>query len=174
MHPPRVAAFSYTGIRQYFLTFCAYMRHPVFTSEETVAAVLGQFRHSANRHGFAPLAYCLMPDHLHLLCEARAAESDLVAFVRDAKQRSGFAFARLTGDRLWQPGFYDRVLRGEDDALAVVRYIVTNPVRAGLAREIGEYPYCGSDLFAMEQIRACSEMWDPGDRRRSAHRPRQP
>ena len=106
-----------------------------------------------------------MPDHLHLLCEARTVESGLVSFVHDAKQRTGYAFARRTRTRLWQQGFYDRILRDEDDMLAVVRYIVTNPVRAGLARDVGEYPFCGSDLFSMDEICACSELWDPGDRR---------
>ncbi len=165
VHPPRVRAFSYTGLRRYFLTLCVHMRRPVFTSAEAVSPVLEQFRHSAGEHGFAHLAYCFMPDHLHLLCEARTVESGLVSFVHDAKQRTGYAFARRTRTRLWQQGFYDRILRDEDDMLAVIRYIVTNPVRAGLARDVGEYPFCGSDLFSMDEICACSELWDPGDRR---------
>lgn len=57
---------------------------------------------------------------------------------------------------------------------AVVRYVVTNPVRAGLVRDLGEYPFCGSDLFSMDEIRACSEMWDPGDQRETARRSGQP
>ncbi len=161
-------------MRQYFLTLCVHMRRPVFTSADTVSPALGQFRHSAERYGFAQLAYCFMPDHLHLLSEARTVESDLVRFVHDAKQRTGYAFKRRTGERLWQPGFYDHVLRDEDDVVAVVRYIVTNPVRAGLAREIGEYPFCGSDVFSMDEIRACSEMWDPGSQRKTKRRARQP
>lgn len=161
MRPPRVSAFCYTGLRHYFLTMCTHRRHRVFSSASTVADVHEQFRHTATRNGVAIFAYCFMPDHLHLLCEARRIDSNLVAFVHDAKQRSGYAFARRTGDRLWQEGFYDHVLRDEEGVLSVVRYIVANPVRAGLAREVGEYPFCGSDVFSMDEILACADVWDP-------------
>lgn len=43
--------------------------------------------------------------------------------------------------RLWQPGFHDRVLRAEDDLVAVARYVVANPIRAGLSRSFGGYPF---------------------------------
>jgi putative transposase len=161
-------------MRQYYLTLCVHMRHPVFKSGAAVPAILAQFRQSTGQRGFALLTYCFMPDHLHLLCEARTAEADLIAFVRDAKQRTGYAFARRTGTRLWQRGFYDHVLRSEDDVLAVVRYIMANPVRDGLAREVGEYPFCGSDLFTTDEIRSCSEIWEPGEEQRPSPRPRQP
>ena len=58
--------------------------------------------------------------------------------------------ARLLNDRLgrrgplWQPGFYDHALRGEEDRLAVARYIVANPLRAGLVRRLGDYPHWDS------------------------------
>jgi len=34
----------------------------------------------------------------------------------------------------------------------VCRYILENPVRAGLTSAIGDYPYAGSDVFTVEQI----------------------
>jgi putative transposase len=161
MHPPRIRAFSYAGLYQYFLTLCTDIRRPVFASECTVLPALEQFRQSALHHGFAVLAYCFMPDHLHLLCEARTESSDLVAFVHEATQRTGYSFTRSNGTRLWQRGFYDHVLRVEERVLAVVQYIVTNPIRAGLAQRLGEYPFCGSDVFSIEEIRACPDMWEP-------------
>jgi putative transposase len=165
MRPPRVPGFSYVGLRRYFLTICVRGRRPVFISHETVSAVLAHFRQSAERHGFDSLAYCFMPDHVHLVCQARTAVSDFGAFVHDAKQRSSYAFKRSTAERLWQDGYYDHVLRDEDKLLSVVRYVLSNPVRAGLARAIGEYPFCGSDLYSMDEICACGEMWTPRQRR---------
>ena len=116
------------------------------------------------RTAFQVIAYCFMPDHLHLLCEGLAVDSSLTAFVHDAKLRSGYTAIRRTGHRLWQEGFYDHVLRDEDAAVSVVRYIVANPVRAGLAREIGKYPFCGSDVYSMDEIRACLQTWEPRGR----------
>lgn len=46
--------------------------------------------------------------------------------------------------RLWMPGYHDRALRGEEDALGVARYILWNPVRAGLVADPHDYPYWGA------------------------------
>jgi len=66
--------------------------------------------------------------------------------------RSGFAFARRSGRRLWQDGYYDHVLRDDESTIAVARYIFENPVRAGLARRVEEYPHSGSEVFSMAEI----------------------
>jgi REP element-mobilizing transposase RayT len=39
---------------------------------------------------FAVIAYCFMPDHLHLLVDARSDSSDCLRFIKRAKQFSGF------------------------------------------------------------------------------------
>ena len=161
MHPPRIYRASYIGLHCYFLTFCTGNRRPVFVAEALVSPVLTQFRQSLTDWGFANLAYCFMPDHVHVLCEARREDADLLPCVSDAKQRSGYAFAQWAGSRLWQPGFYDHVLRNEDRVPAVVRYIMGNPVRAGLTRQLGEYAFCGSDVYSTEEIIACLETWSP-------------
>jgi hypothetical protein len=42
---------------------------------------------------------------------------------------------------LWQKSFYDHGLRSEEDLKGIARYIVANPLRAGLVEHIGEYPH---------------------------------
>ena len=122
---------------------------------------LTQFRESARAFAFEITAYCFMPDHAHLLCIALSDASDLVAFVAAAKQQTAYRFSKSIQGRLWQKGFYDHVLRDDDQTLAVVRYIVTNPVRAGLTTGIGDYPFCGSDAYSIQEIAGCQEMWTP-------------
>jgi putative transposase len=41
----------------------------------------------------------------------------------------------------WQRGFYDHVLRKEEDTRAVAEYIINNPVRAGLVKTWRDYPF---------------------------------
>lgn len=91
------------------------------------------------------LAYCFMPDHLHLLVRS-VEEADLVAFVRLFKQLSGYDYRRSTGDQqvLWQTSYYDHVLRRGEDTLAVARYLWANPVRVRLVETAREYAYSGS------------------------------
>ena len=93
-----------------------------------------------------------MPDHVHLLLEGLSESSDLQRFVTLAKQRSGWMFARRSREWLWQEGFYDRVLREGDDVGSVARYVIANPVRAGLVASPAEYPYLGSDVWSLDEL----------------------
>src|SRR5204863_611539 len=113
---------------------------------------LWHFRHSASREHFAILAYCLMPDHAHLLIEGLDDGSDLRRFAKAAKQSSGFAHARRVGRPLWQEGYFDRALRKDEDMKTIARYILQNPVRAGLVAHPSEYRFSGSDLWTMAEL----------------------
>jgi len=90
---------------------------------------------------FAVLAYCFMPDHVHLLLEAQGEGVSLVRLIADWKQATGYQFKRRHGLRLWQTSFFDRVLREQDSSAAVAAYILGNPIRSGLTRTVGEYPF---------------------------------
>ena len=165
MHPPRLSSFSYQGMHRYYLTLCVFPRRPVFTSATIVNPILRQFRQSSKAHDIELTAHCFMHDHVHLLCTALSESSELRPFVADAKQRSGYSFRKEHGASLWQKGYYDHVLRDEEDVLSVVLYIVGNPVRARIASVLGEYPFCGSDRYSMAEIAACLQMWTPPWRR---------
>ena len=98
-----------------------------------------------------------MPDHLHILVYGTALQADLPAFMNLFKKITGFNYSQRFKRRLWQPGYYDRILRDDESTEGVARCILENPVRAGLARQIGEYPYAGSDLH---DLRAILTAWD--------------
>ena len=93
------------------------------------------------------LAYCFMPDHLHMMVQGQNDLSDLIKFVRRFKQMIGYHYKRTTGESLWQQSFFDRVLRGDDDLRIVAEYVFTNPVKAGLVEEPGEYGLSGGLYF---------------------------
>ena len=78
------------------------------------------------------------------MISSRALDADLPRFISAFKQQTGFQFVRQHRARLWQDGYYDRVLRSDEDTLDVVRYILDNPVRAGLVALFDRYPYSGS------------------------------
>jgi hypothetical protein len=64
------------------------------------------------------------------------------------------------GKRLWQDGYFDRVLRDEDATLTVVSYIVLNPVKAGLCRATSDYPLLGSSRYELSELLTATE-WNP-------------
>ena len=150
--PRRLESFSYIGLARYFLTFCTRNRRRVFFDEVIVSMTMLEFRQAANREEFAILAFCVMPDHSHLLVEGATDRSDLRRFVKSAKQQSGAAYALRRAEPLWQEGYYERVLRRDEDVRDIARYILWNPVRAGLVRTPVEYPYIGSDVWSIEEL----------------------
>ena len=151
--PQRVDGFSYVGVIRYFLTTCTHDRSPRFVDTDVAAETMKQFRRTAALEGFAILAYCLMPDHAHFLVEGLRDDADFRRFVKLAKQRSGGIHARRhPGERLWQEGYFDRVLREDDDLKSFARYIVGNPVRGNLVSSPSEYPYVGSDVWPIDEL----------------------
>ena len=97
-------------------------------------------------------AYCFMPDHVHLLIEGTAATSDLCKLVNRWKQKTGHAHRRAAGGRLWQGGYYDHVLREEEDRQEVIRYLLANPIRARLVSNVRDYPFWGSTVWSREEV----------------------
>jgi putative transposase len=150
--PPRVAGFSYKGPDRYFLTICTFNRQKFFVDAATVSDTLLQFRKTSTAEAFEISAYCFMPDHGHFLVEGLTDGSDFTRFCKLAKQRSGRLHARQHGGPLWQEGYYDRVLRESDDSLTVARYLLCNPVRAGLVAAPIDYPYLGSDKWTVKNL----------------------
>ena len=97
-------------------------------------------------------AYCFMPDHMHLLVAGDSPTANFRRFVSRAKQLSGHWWSRAFGGRLWQRYGWDRVLRSEEDTCEVIRYILANPVRAGLVPRPLAYPFSGSLLYERDAL----------------------
>lgn len=147
--PEHLKGFSYVGIHRYSLTFCTNNRAKTFIAPPAVHLVLAQTSRAADENGFAIIAYCFMPDHIHLLVEGRSDASGWRQFIARAKQYSGFYYSKTFGAKLWQRYSFEHVLRDEQKSVVVARYILMNPVRAGLVKRIDEYRYAGSLVWPM-------------------------
>ena len=157
---PRLNPALYVGLQRCFLTFCTAGRRRHFAASDIVDLVIDQLLRTADEFDVEVTVYCFMPDHAHLLVETRSEGADILQFVHRAKQRSGFEFAKEYGTRLWQPSFYDRVLRDDEASLSVARYIIENPERAGLVHSPHDYPFLGSTMYTIGQILE-AVCWQP-------------
>lgn len=93
--------------------------------------------------GFSLYCYCLMPDHMHLVISPSSQGPDVTAIVQQFKSATTHKSWSLGfRGRLWQRSYYDHVARQEADVLAMCQYVIENPVRAGLAQNHGDYPFC--------------------------------
>jgi REP element-mobilizing transposase RayT len=95
-----------------------------------------------------------MPDHLHLLVAGTTPAADAREFIRRFKQRSSFSWKHQGGATLWQRSYYDRVLRRDEDVISVARYILANPVRAGLVGDAAQYALSGSFTVSFPDLLA--------------------
>jgi REP element-mobilizing transposase RayT len=101
-----------------------------------------------------------MPDHLHLLVEGKTERADCRKCADVFRHISACYFRREHGRRLWQDGYFDRVLRHQDAMLDVVSYIVLNPVKAGLCADASAYPLLGSSRYQISELLTATK-WDP-------------
>jgi len=89
-------------------------------------------------------AWCVMPDHVHLL----VGDENIISFVRAFKGRVvPKARAISPGKKLWQRSFYDHILRNSESVMDVAGYIFENPVRSGLVALPPQYPFVGSEVW---------------------------
>jgi len=85
-----------------------------------------------------------MPDHWHGLVQLGESRG-LSWLMQRAKAAATREVAATFGiGALWQPGFHDRALRKEESVRVAARYVVANPLRAGLASALDGYPFWGS------------------------------
>jgi REP element-mobilizing transposase RayT len=158
-YPPHLAGFDYVGLNRYFLTFCTHERRPLFTRPEHVALVEDHFLRSGTECGFADLAHCFMPEHLHAAVAARRDDCDLKRFVARMKQFSGFYFSKQFGARLWQRYGYEHVIRSDEVTVTVIRYVLENPIRARLVSRVRDDPFIGSGEYSREQLlEICTDL----------------
>jgi putative transposase len=103
---------------------------------------------AAQDHEFTILAYCYMRDHVHLALRGISPDADLRTFARVAKQRSGYWLRHECGlDDVWQVGYFERVLRDDEPTETIVRYVLANPIRAGLVERPQDYPFSGAPCW---------------------------
>ncbi|WP_153774823.1 transposase [Pseudomonas sp. MNR3A] len=127
--------------RCYLLTAVTHERQPLFHDLRSARLLVKQLRLSDQENASRTLAWVLMPDHLHWLIELRGVT--LGSLMRRFKSRSAITL-RKSGVRhvpIWQPGYHDAALRKEEDVLQAARYIIANPLRAGLVSSVREYPH---------------------------------
>ena len=120
----------------YLVTSVTLRREPIFLDLYATRKVIHCLWQSEELGRTETLAFVVMPEHLHWLVQLTS-DLPLSRVVGDVKRIS----ARMLGRPVWQDGFHDHAVRKEEDLLGIARYIVANPLRAGLVRNIGYYPH---------------------------------
>lgn len=137
-------------------------REPVFFSDSDRRFYLSMLQAYAGRHGVEIVAYCLMPNHVHLVA-VPSADDSLQATLKPVHMRHAQRINRARGwkGHLWQGRYFSSPL---DQAYfwAAIRYVERNPVRAGMVRVAEDYPWssarahCGG---SPDSVLTCQLPW---------------
>ncbi|MDP3677467.1 MAG: transposase [Methylotenera sp.] len=120
----------------YHITTATLNRAPIFADIKTARLIINILKKSDELNKTNTLAFVIMPDHIHWLFQLNQSHT-LSKLVQSIKSIS----ARALGKPIWQTGYYDHAIRKEEDIQNIARYIVANPVRAGLVTKVGDYPH---------------------------------
>jgi REP element-mobilizing transposase RayT len=128
--------------RVYLIATTTAARQPVFMDFDLARATIAEMRHCDSLGRGQTLAFVLMPDRMHWLVQLQSgALSKLVASFKANSAKTVNRPRGSPGVKLWQTGFHDHALRRDEDLASVARYIVANPMRAGLVSHVGDYPH---------------------------------
>ena len=135
----RKGRFSQQG-RIYLLTTVTRNRRPIFTKFSCARLLVQTLIKEHDRT--ETLCFVIMPDHLHWLVQLQE-DVSLEVLMQSIKSVSSHKVNVFSGTRgsIWQKGYHDHALRREEDIKALARYVIANPVRAGLASSVMEYPH---------------------------------
>jgi putative transposase len=127
----------------YLITFTTLGRRPIFLDHDAARTCARALTDGRLWTRSRLLAWVLMPDHWHGLLSLGIGD-DLSVRIALLKANTARVLRRECdiAARVWAPSFHDHSLR--DDGRELVdhaRYIVLNPVRAGLVRRVGDYSY---------------------------------
>ena len=125
----------------YLVTVVTKKRVPVFINFVKARILINCLR-EAHANGYVySLGFVIMPEHLHWVFELKEIKSlsETVGYIK------GLSTYRINKNSLtgfsWQDGFHDHALRRSEDLKSVIRYVIGNPLRAGLVENIGDYPH---------------------------------
>ena len=139
----------------YFFTAVTYQRRPILTSDLALPILREAFTAEQARRPFELVAYVFLPDHLHSIWTLPHDDAAYPTRWRRIKERftEGYLAAggtegqvsegkRRRAERgVWQPRYWEHVVRDEDALKRCLDYVHWNPVKHGLVQRVRDYPH---------------------------------
>jgi putative transposase len=116
---------------------------PYWLGQEAVAQEVVQSLGYCAKHFFHLWAYCIMPNHVHLLIKHHEDAPLLCDIMKRHKSYTGRVCNQLIGetDKFWNRETYDHLVRNQKEFDRIAWYILSNPVKAKLVEKWQDWPY---------------------------------
>ncbi|HKA26552.1 MAG TPA: transposase [Gaiellaceae bacterium] len=123
----------------YHLTTRGNRKQDIFIDTDDRARFLQLVQQAVDRFGWLCHAYCLMTNHYHLLIQTREADVSQGMHRLNSVYANWFNWRHEFTGHLFERRFHDELVEGQAHFLELTRYIVLNPVRAGLKNHAGDW-----------------------------------
>lgn len=177
---PRLLSHHYQGHAVVFWTLTLEQRVRGWLTPQFHSTFRELLLHTAARQHLVCPAYCLMPDHLHLVWMGLLRKSDQLKATRFLRTRLAPALGK---DRRWQHQAHDHVLREDERRrnafAATCFYVLANPVRAKLVERERDWPFLGAVVPGYPGLQPLDDgfwklFWKLYERARNAEPPPPP
>jgi REP element-mobilizing transposase RayT len=150
------AATAFTSSRSVAFNVAKHSRTP-----RDVVGFWRPIQSEAATKNFSVPAYCIMPDHCHLLLQGLDESSDFLRLMKSLKIKTSRRFCQDERQQLWQHAYFEHILLRPEEIQSVAWYIWLNPVRKGIANQPEAYEYAGS-LTGLKMPSAWAKLdWKP-------------
>lgn len=123
-------------------------RGPTWLKRKPVADVVCESIHYRDGTEYDLYAYCVMPNHVHIVLKLLARgkmdeEFPLTKVLHELKRYTASKCNKVLNRKgqFWQHESYDRLIRNNEELENTIRYVLYNPVKAGLTDKWKDWPY---------------------------------
>lgn len=141
----------YIGERPVSFTLCIKDRKQYFTSDSPFQIFEQILLDELKSFDCFAFIYLFMPDHVHLVLGGNNSNSNVKKCLEIFKQKSGYYLSKNSKNIHWQKDYYDHILRSEENLEVHSKYILNNPVRAGIVDYWKTYPFKGSTIYNLNE-----------------------
>ena len=129
----------------YFTTSLTKGKRKVFSDPEAALEVISQIYRLRENGNMNLLAFVVMPEHFHLLCQPL--DKNISLIMRHIKRNSSYNLCRAMDLQppLWVKRFHDEILDTREGVLETIEYIHYNPVKRGLVDKPENFPFSSAN-----------------------------
>jgi putative transposase len=128
----------------FFFTLVTNGRNAFFCDSSSVEICLKALGQIQKFHPFELVAYCIMPDHLHLLISLPADQKDFSTIIKEFKKKVTKELKHQRNDPglvEWQDRFWEHTIRDQRDFKTHFDYIHYNPIKHGFVTNLDDWKW---------------------------------
>ena len=138
----------------FFFTLVTHGRNAYFHDHSSIVICLNSISQTQKYHPFELVAYCIMPDHLHLLISLPVRQFDYSTIIKEFKKKVTKELKHQRNDPdlvVWQDRFWEHTIRDQRDYKTHFDYIHYNPIKHGFVTNPDDWKWSSfGDYFGVD------------------------